>query len=147
MEIITHPNEMLSNKTKDVSVVQIRSNETKRLIGSMIHTMIENDGIGLSANQVGVPINLFVYRIEDEIKALFNAKIIARTGNFTMVDEGCLSMPGKVFNTKRQKMTIISALDRDGNEVRIKSRNKLEAVIFQHEIDHLNGKLILDRKK
>jgi peptide deformylase len=115
----------------------------------MIETCKDVNGQGLAANQIGINKQIFIYfKIETgEYIAVINPKIKARSGKFTFRDESCLSIPDKNFDIRRSKMVIIEALDQHGNPIIIKSKHKYEAQCFQHEIDHLNGKTLIDKEK
>src|SRR5690606_19186106 len=100
-------------------------------------------GIGLAATQVGIQKNFFVYDDEGEPKTLINPKIVESSGSWDY-EEGCLSVPGIYLNLTRPKHVTVTGFDIDGNEVTIEA-DELLARLFQHEVDHLNGVLMLDR--
>jgi peptide deformylase len=119
-----------------------------KLIEDMVETMYNAPGIGLAANQVGKPIQLLVVdlqRIDDEhgLIVLINPQIVAAEGEITY-EEGCLSVPEFFTNVKRCNQVTVKAVDSRGNPVEIQASGLL-AIAIQHEIDHLNGKLIIDR--
>jgi peptide deformylase len=108
----------------------------------MLETMRDAPGIGLAANQVGVPLQVAVIELEDKITELINPQIVKATGE--IVDwEGCLSIPGFVAEVKRHAKVTVKAKDRHGKEFRLKGEELL-ARALQHEIDHLNGILYID---
>lgn len=109
---------------------------------SMLVTMYEAPGIGLAANQVGIQKNFFVYDIDGEPKAIINPKIVETSGSWDY-EEGCLSIPGIYLNLTRPKKVTLVGFDLDGNEITIEA-DELLARLFQHELDHLNGVLMLD---
>lgn len=109
---------------------------------SMIETMYEAPGIGLAATQVGIQKNFFVYDEDGEPKILINPEIVESSGSWDY-EEGCLSIPGIYINLTRPKKVTVKGLDIDGNEVVIEA-DELLARLFQHELDHLNGVLMLD---
>jgi len=145
MKIVTYPDERLRKKAVDVLPEEIGSEELDELINGMILTMAELDGLGLSACQVGSDKNLFVCHLdkEKEIVVAINPIMLAKSGKYWSRKEGCLSLPGERRTIRRSKMAKISFLDRNGAEHVLK-KTKLEATIFQHEMDHLKGKLIID---
>jgi len=112
----------------------------------MIDSMSEASGVGLAAPQIGVSLRVIVIGIPDEEPfALINPEIVKRSGQ-RLVPEGCLSVPGyRVEEMARSTMVIAKGLDPSGKEVRIKSRDDLLAQALEHEIDHLNGILYIDR--
>jgi peptide deformylase len=116
-----------------------------RLAEGMIETMYEAPGIGLAAPQVGVQKRLFVYDLHDGAgaRAIVNPTISESRGEWTF-EEGCLSVPGLYFPIVRPKEVHLSGWDLDGNEVSIDA-DELTARLFQHEVDHLDGILLLER--
>jgi peptide deformylase len=113
-----------------------------RLLDDMLETMRDAPGIGLAANQIGVPLQVAVIELEDTITELINPQIIRASGE--IVDwEGCLSIPGFVAEVKRSAKVTVKARNRHGKEFRVKAE-ELFARALQHEIDHLNGVLYVD---
>lgn len=115
-----------------------------RLVEDMIPTMYEAAGLGLAAPQVGVQKRLFVYDLQDDTgpKVLVNPTISEHRGEW-VYEEGCLSVPGLHWEIARPKEVHLTGRDLDGNEVSIEA-DELLARLFQHELDHLDGKLLLD---
>jgi len=147
MEVIKYPDSILRSETKNVSLEVIKSKEMKYMIQQLSQAMIAHDGMALSAIQLGFPYAFFVYRRKDgSIYPLFNAKILARSGKYHVKGEGCLSIPGYRHDVKRSKMVVVTAVTLEGKDVRLKEY-KLMAAVFQHEIDHQNGILFIDRFK
>jgi len=117
-----------------------------KLAEDMLEIMIKNDGIGLSACQVGKNIRLFVVPREmSEHWVFINPKIIKVSRKTDVAEEGCLSLPGIFVPVKRVKSLKIKALDEKGEEFKLKAKGLLARVI-QHEYDHLDGILIIDKK-
>ncbi|HVC25375.1 MAG TPA: peptide deformylase, partial [Acidimicrobiales bacterium] len=114
-----------------------------RLAEDMIETMYEAPGVGLAAPQVGVQRRLFVYDIGDGPGVVVNPSIAESDGEWTY-DEGCLSIPGLSWEVVRPKRVRLAGVDLDGNEVDVDA-DELLARCFQHEIDHLDGVLIVER--
>jgi peptide deformylase len=113
-----------------------------RLLDDMLETMRDAPGIGLAANQIGVPLQVAVIELEDTVTELINPQIIRASGE--IVDwEGCLSVPGFVAEVKRHEKVTVKAKDRHGRAFRVKGE-ELFARALQHEIDHLNGILYID---
>lgn len=145
MEIITHPDDRLRRKAVDIPLEEIGTKELNDFIADMTAQLVKHNGLGLSACQVGSERNLFLMRVGKEGLLIFiNPKIIARTGKFWSRQEGCLSVPYVRKDIKRSKVVKVNFLDEKGEEHTIKV-DKMDAAIIQHEIDHLNGVLIIDR--
>jgi peptide deformylase len=115
-----------------------------RLVDDMVETMYEAPGVGLAAPQVGVQKRLFVYDLHDGLGArtLINPVISESRGEWEY-EEGCLSVPGLYFPIVRPKEVHLTGYDLDGNEVSIEA-DEFEARVFQHELDHLDGRLLLE---
>lgn len=114
------------------------------LVRDMIDSLPRPGGAGLSANQVGVMKRVFIYDDEDEIKACINPRIISASEEMEEAVEGCLSVPGIGVPVNRHLAIELEYTDLNGETLRLKVEGWL-ARVFQHEIDHLDGKLILDR--
>jgi peptide deformylase len=115
-----------------------------RLTEEMLVTMRERDGVGLAANQVGRLRRVLVAGIEEDEYILVNPVIEARSEETEVLAEGCLSIPGIQVDVERPVAVTVSGQDASGDEVRFEAEGLL-ARVFQHEIDHLDGVLILDR--
>ncbi len=119
--------------------------DIQKLAKDMLKIMNKNNGIGLSACQVGKNIRLFIVPKELSKKYVFiNPKIITISKKTDVTEEGCLSLPGLFLPIKRVTSLKIKALDEDGKEFKLKAKGLLARVI-QHENDHLNGILITDK--
>lgn len=113
-----------------------------RLAEAMVETMHEAHGLGLAAPQVGVQKRLFVYQLADsDPVAIINPRIAESRGEWEY-EEGCLSIPGLFFPIVRPKEIHLTGYDLDGREVSIEA-DEIEARCFQHELDHLDGRLLL----
>ena len=120
--------------------------DVRALIDDLVDTMYAEDGIGLAAPQVGVPLRVFVYDVQDpEIKpgALINPRIVDAEGS-VRESEGCLSIPGLTEIVERSDRVVVEGLDREGEPVRIEADGLLSRCL-QHERDHLDGVLFVDR--
>jgi peptide deformylase len=115
-----------------------------RLTEEMLVTMREREGVGLAANQVGRLRRVLVAGIEEDEYVLINPVIEARSDETEVLAEGCLSIPGIQVDVERPVAVTVSGQDEAGEEVRFEAEGLL-ARVFQHEIDHLDGVLILDR--
>ena len=114
-----------------------------RLVDDMIETMYEAPGIGLAAPQVGVQKRLFVWDMGEGPRVIVNPEIVESDGEW-LYDEGCLSVPGLTWEIVRPKTVHLVGRDLDGNEMSLEV-DELEARLFQHEIDHLDGTLLIER--
>jgi peptide deformylase len=113
------------------------------LAESMIETMHVAPGVGLAANQIGVQKRLFVYDKGDGPHVVVNPVIMETSGEWTY-DEGCLSVPGMNWEIVRPNAVHLKGYDLDGNELDIET-DEYEGRIFQHEVDHLDGVLLIER--
>lgn len=116
--------------------------ETRQLLSQMSQLMYASSGIGLAAPQVGINACVIVVDIGQGLFKLVNPRITRRSGS-QVLEEGCLSVPGVCINVRRAAKVVVTALDEDAKPVRIEAEGLL-ACVFQHEIDHLKGKLIVD---
>ena len=138
--IVTLENPILRERTKRVSTFDA---SLHRLLDDMLVTMRDAPGVGLAANQVGVPLQVAVIEIEGVITELVNPQVVRSSGE--QLDwEGCLSIPGYVAEVGRSAKVTVKARDRHGREFRVKGE-ELFARALQHEIDHLNGHLYIDK--
>jgi len=142
LNIRTLPDPILRRKAKKVSAVD---RSIKKLIKDMSETLHAEEGrVGLAAPQVGVSLRVTVIGLPDEEDIiLVNPEIVRRKGQ-RLVSEGCLSIPGYVGQLYRAEIVTAKGLDIKGKEVRIKAEGLL-AQALEHEIDHLNGVLYVDR--
>jgi peptide deformylase len=145
LPILTYPDEDLRQHAVPVDIVD---SKLRKLIDDMTETMYEAPGIGLAANQVGKLVQVVVIHVQKEdedtgLITLVNPKIVAAQGQISF-EEGCLSVPGYYAHVKRYQDVSVQALNLDGNPVRIDASGFL-AVVLQHELDHLHGRLFIDR--
>ena len=144
LDICAYPEKILRQRAEPITNID---EEIARLADHMAETMYNAPGIGLAANQVGVPRRLLVADIspqtpESDLIVLANPEIIATEGEVT-IEEGCLSVPDYQAEVKRHAKVRVRGLDLHGEEVEIEAEGLL-AVVLQHEIDHLNGILFID---
>ena len=115
-----------------------------RIVEEMFDTLYDSDsGIGLAAPQVGIQRQIFVWDMDDEPMVILNPTIVESDGEW-VYDEGCLSIPGLYVEMTRPKTVLMKGIDMNGNEISLEA-DELEARLFQHELDHLNGVLMVDR--
>ena len=152
LDILTYPNPRLANKSTPVEEV---TDEIRQLVSDMLDTMYDADGVGLAAPQVGILKRIIVVdcasRYDEEGNetderdphALINPVITQKEGKIVW-EEGCLSVPEYTDEVERAAKVTLEALDPDGNEIEIEAEG-LFSVCLQHEIDHLDGILFVDR--
>ncbi len=139
--ILNFDQPVLREKAKKVARVDT---SIQRLIDDLAETMLAAPGAGLAAPQIGVPLRVCVVKGDDnQIWALVNPEIV-RSDGVQVGYEGCLSYPGWVGEVARYETVVVKGRNRRGKEVRIKS-NGFTARAFQHELDHLDGVLFIDR--
>lgn len=143
--ILKYPDPRLKQRAEPVAVVD---DDIRQLVDDMAETMYDAPGVGLAANQIGVMKRVFVIDIasEDEpsdLKVFINPEILETSGTLTW-EEGCLSFPGVMEEIRRAEHVKVRALDRDGKPFELEAEGLL-AVAIQHENDHLNGVVMLDK--
>lgn len=119
------------------------NDDIRRLVEDMFETMYESKGVGLAAPQVGVNLRLAIIDIGEDPLVLINPQILKHSGKETC-DEGCLSFPGLTEKVERAKKVVAEATDLDGSVYEIEAEGLLARAI-QHELDHLDGVLFIDR--
>ena len=118
----------------------------RRLVDDMIESMVAAQGVGLAAPQIGVGLRVVVIGMPDEEPfALLNPVVVKRSGERRMEGEGCLSVPGYRGELTRSQRVVVKAMDLDGRELRIRAEDNLLAQALEHEVDHINGILYVDR--
>lgn len=140
--ILVVGNPVLRQKARRVSLTD---RAFQRLVDDLIETMRAAPGVGLAAPQVGVPLRLAVIEVDERVTVLVNPEITRRSDEVHLPDEGCLSVPGYWGRLERHATVSVRARDRHGKELRIASAEGLFAQALQHEIDHLDGLLYVDR--
>ncbi len=142
MDILEHPNPALKQTALDVD--PSCDSELPRLVKAMAHAMHEAPGVGLAATQVGVQKRVIVFDVDDGVVALCNPVIVDRSAETEVEDEGCLSLPGITVPVERAYSCVCEALDLKGEPLRLEAEGFV-ARVLQHETDHLDGVLIIDR--
>lgn len=132
---------VLKERTREVTDID---GTVAQLVEDMVETMRAAPGSGLAANQVGVQKRLFVYEVGDQgPRVVINPRIVESDGEWTY-EEGCLSVPGLSWDIVRPDRVHLVGVDLDGNEISIEAE-ELEGRVFQHELDHLDGVLLVER--
>ncbi|HDI78346.1 MAG TPA: peptide deformylase [Desulfobacteraceae bacterium] len=146
LKIYYYPHSMLREEAKPVDNID---GELQHLIDSMAETMYRAKGIGLAANQVGLLKRIIVFDVNPadkrgDFSVLINPEIVESEGEMVN-EEACLSVLEYSAKVKRSAKVKVRGYDRDGREVGIEAENNLLCICLQHEIDHLNGILFIDR--
>ena len=140
-DIVKYPDPVLRKKCEEVKEI---TEEIKNLSWDIVETLEKNEGVGLAAPQVGELKRIIVVQTENQPRVLINPKIIKKSKEIEIIEEGCLSFPGLFLKIKRAKEVEFEALNENGEKICLKAEG-LPARIFQHEIDHLDGILFIDR--
>lgn len=145
MEILKYPHPLLKKRSKEVDRID---GKVKKLIHDMTETLYAANGVGLAACQVGIPQRVIVIDVnpidpQQSLFAVINPEIISEEGEIEY-EEGCLSVPDCLEKVKRKAKICVRGISPKGEEMEVSGEGTL-AVALQHEIDHLNGILILDR--
>ena len=146
LKILTYPNKTLSLPTTPLDNID---GKVQEMIDGMANTMYEAPGIGLAAIQVGWNKSVLIYDISPReesrsLQVLVNPKIITQEGQIISENEGCLSVPDFRADVKRSEFISVEGHDREGKPIRVDAEGIL-AIVLQHEIDHLNGTLFIER--
>jgi len=140
-EIIKYPNPLLKKRAKEIKEI---SEDVQKLAKEMIETMNANQGVGLAASQIGELKRLIVVDAGDGPRIFFNPRIVKKSWKKEALEEGCLSLPGYSLKIIRPKEIEIEWLDEKGERMKLKADGLL-ARIIQHEVDHLDGILLINR--
>lgn len=156
MKIFTIANKkeenFLRTKTAEFDFSKFNKKETAALVKQLKETMIAFIGIGLSANQIGLNLKVFTVQMPGsketpaKFYAVFNPKITRTSLKKVIMEEGCLSVPGIYGLVERSEKITLEGFDKNGKRLKIKAWGLL-ARVFQHEVDHLNGVLFIDKAK
>jgi len=146
LKILTYPDKTLSQATTSLDNID---GKVQEMIDGMASAMYTAPGVGLAAIQVGWDKSVLIYDISPrdesrDLHVLVNPEIITRDGQIISENEGCLSVPEFRADVKRSEFVTVEGHDRDGNPVRLDAEGLL-AIVLQHEIDHLNGTLFIER--
>ena len=141
-QIVTIGDEILRERAKEVTKFDER---IYKLLNNMMETLIKEDGVGLAAPQIGVSKRVIIAYKEDidKVIEIINPEIISASGE-QIGEEGCLSVPGKVGSVKRANNIVVTGQNADGQPIEYHATGMF-ARILQHEIDHLNGILFVDK--
>lgn len=145
LQILTYPDKFLLKPTQPVENI---NGELQQQIDRMAETMYAAPGIGLAAIQVGIGHSFLIYDIasqegEHALQVLINPRIVAREGEVLSENEGCLSVPDFREDVLRARTVFVKGYDREGKELEIEASG-FQAIVLQHEIDHLAGTLFIE---
>ena len=140
LRIHTWPEKILRKNCKQIEKVD---DKIRKILYDMLVFMRLGDGAGLAANQVGFDLRLIVVEVGNQIFKLVNPQIVRCEGIMSF-QEGCLSFPGLVLEIERSNKVWVTALDERGESVNIEAEGIL-AIVLQHEIDHIDGKVFIDK--
>ncbi|MFH1767077.1 MAG: peptide deformylase [Patescibacteria group bacterium] len=142
--VLHHPDPKLRERSREVDVTEITSTNFQTLLEDMIDTMKVENGVGLAAPQIGVQKRVIIIETPQGPMPFINPVIVKKSKRLVNSEEGCLSVPEVYGIVKRHKQVKVTALDRTGLEIEIKTGG-LISTIFQHEIDHIDGILFIDK--
>ncbi len=142
--VLHEPNDELRKKSEVVSADRVATPEMKLLIDELKETMSKENGVGIAAPQIGVHDRVIIAENDGVPTAYINPEITERSFRMVESEEGCLSVPGCWGIVKRHRSVTVKATIETGENVVLKAQGLL-SIIFQHEIDHLDGILFIDR--
>jgi len=142
--VLTYKNSSVRERSLEVSADEVTTKEFQDYLDKLIRTMHVEDGIGIASPQVGINKRIFIAHIKHQDMAFINPVITKSSEATVETEEGCLSVPGVYGHVTRPKRVTITAIDRHGRKMEFDLKN-IEAVIVQHELDHLDGVLFVDK--
>ncbi len=142
--LLVHPDEALRRVSQDVPVSDLLSKETTDLIRDLKETMVVENGVGVAAPQIGIFKRIIVVETSEGPQAFLNPRIVRHSIRKVESEEGCFSVRGVYGIVQRYRSVVVEAYNELGEEVTIQA-DHLPAIVFQHEIDHLNGVLFIDK--
>jgi peptide deformylase len=145
-DIVKLPTPSLRERSKELTAEEVKTPELQAYLDQLTTTMFVADGVGIASPQVGRNIRAIIVNLPTGAEAFINPEITRKSEAMTDSEEGCLSVPGKYGIVQRHKKVSIRALNRHGRRVEFDAKN-FPAIIFQHEIDHLDGILFIDKAK
>lgn len=144
LEILKHPNPKLKEKSLEISPEMISNAEFKEFMKNLGETMLKNDGMGLAAPQVDRLVRIIMVKVGDMTRIYINPRITKKSWRKDIVEEGCLSIPGIYEKVRRPIAISLEFLDLNAKKHKIKASG-LSARVIQHEVDHLDGILFIDK--
>jgi len=142
--VLTDPTPSLRERSRELEVDEILNDDFQKYLDKLIRTMRVEDGVGIASPQIGKNIRAIVVDLGRNTECYINPEITKTSKKMIDSEEGCLSVPEKYGIVKRHKKISMRALNRHGREVKMDLKN-FPAIVFQHEIDHLDGILFIDK--
>jgi peptide deformylase len=142
--VVKDPTPSLRQRSQEVEVSEIQTPEFQAYLDKLIRTMLVEDGVGIASPQVGRNIRAIVVNMPNGPECFMNPELLKKSDAMVDSEEGCLSVPGKYGLVKRHKKATLRAINRHGRKIEIELK-AFPAIIFQHEIDHLDGILFIDK--
>ena len=136
----------LRQKAKEIIFDDLTRSERREIIRTMRRVMKAASGVGLAANQIGLPYRIFVAEFDNKFYAVLNPRLTQHSIETETAEEGCLSVPGKYGVVPRSLQVTLAGYTIEGKPFKIRARDFL-ARIFEHEVDHLDGKIYIDTAK
>ena len=143
-KILINPDERLRKKSRSITAQEMKQNKYDELIKEMVKIMLDKDGIGLAAPQINEHVRLIIVNTQDGIVVFGNPEIVSRSWKKDNEEEGCLSVPGVTGLVKRNYEITVQAKKSTGEAFMLTAKG-LFARVIQHEIDHLDGILFIDK--
>lgn len=145
LPIVKHPTPSLHQRSVELTTAELLHSQTQTFIDNLLDSLkAEKSGVGIAAPQVSVNKRIMVVDHDGERKVYVNPRITSTSSQTVESEEGCLSVPGVWGIVRRFKKVHVKALNREGKKIELKAAG-FDAIIFQHEIDHLDGILFIDR--
>ena len=144
--IVTIPNPSLRERSRELTADEITTPEFQAYLDQLVFTMWSSDGVGIASPQVGKNIRAIVVNMNHQAECFMNPELLKVSDAMMESEEGCLSVPGQYGIVDRHKKITVRALNRHGRRTEFEVRH-FPSTIFQHEIDHLNGILFIDKAK
>jgi len=142
--VLTDGATSLRERSREVEVSEILTPEFQAFLDKLIRTMVAEDGVGIAAPQVGHNIRAIIVNMPSGPECFMNPEFSKISDTLVDSEEGCLSVPGKFGLVKRHKKASLRAINRHGRKIELELK-AFPAIVFQHEIDHLNGILFIDK--
>lgn len=144
MKVLVHPSTELRKRSLDIPVDEIETVSLRTLIDELKQTMIAENGVGIAAPQVGVHKRVIIVETPEGPQAFINPRITQKSLRKIESEEGCLSVPGIFGIVRRHRSITVEAFNEQGQWVTMRA-DHFPAIVFQHEIDHLDGILFVDK--
>lgn len=144
MKVLINPDTELRKRSLEIPIDEIETDSLRTLIDDLKRTMITENGVGIAAPQVGVHKRVIIVETPQGPQAFINPRIIQKSLRKIESEEGCLSVPGIFGIVRRHRSVTVEAINEQGEHVTMRA-DHFPAIVFQHEIDHLDGVLFVDK--